>query len=64
MMLTRPNNYTINPYTWNRGRQGSTPGLIIRPTGSCLHLTEAEALTLATQIVDLIDQAHQERGNQ
>ena len=64
MKTYRPNQWNLRRYTWDQGKPTATPGLMLTTRGRQTHLTEAEALTLATQIVNLIDQAHQERGNQ
>lgn len=49
MKTYRPNQWNLRRYTWDQGKPTATPGLM---------LTEAEAVNLANQIIDQIEETH------
>ena len=56
--IYRPNQWRLYPYTWDRGKPTATPGFLLTTRGRQTHLTEAEAVNLANQIIDQIEETH------
>lgn len=62
MKTYRPNQWNLRRYTWDRGKPTATPGLLLTTRGRQTHLTEAEAVNLANQLIDQIEK-HSTGGN-
>lgn len=61
--MKRPTPNTVRRHNWNTPN-GSLPGIaLIGEHGTLVHLTPAEAITVATQIVDIIKKHPELREN-